>query len=114
MRFLKFWLPVIIYATLIFCISSVPGEDIPDVFSNQSYIFHFLEYLAFAFLIKRAINEYYPKETNKRRLIMVVAIVFAYSLFDEFHQSFVPNRAASLADVFTDVLGSFLGSLIYK
>ncbi len=114
MRFIKYWLPVIIYATLIFHISSVPGEDIPDVFPSQSYIFHFLEYLAFAFLIKRAIKEYCPKETNKRRVVVVVAIVFVYALFDEFHQSFIPNRAASLSDVFIDVLGSFVGSLIYK
>lgn len=114
MRFIKYWLPVIIYAALIFQVSSVPGEDIPDLFPIQSYIFHFFEYFAFAFLIKRAIKEYCPKKTNTRRLIIVVAVVFMYSLFDEFHQSFIPNRAASLSDVFIDVLGSCAGSLIYK
>ena len=114
MRFIKFWLPVIIYAIIIFHISSVPGKDIPDLFPTQSYIFHFLEYLAFAVLIKRAIKEYYPNQANKKRLMTVVAIVFAYALFDEFHQSFIPSRTASLSDVFTDVLASFVGSLIFK
>lgn len=114
MRFIKYWLPVIIYAIIIFNISSVPGEDIPDVFPSQSYIFHFFEYFAFALLIKRALKEYCHKETNNRRLLMVIAIIFAYSLLDEFHQSFIPNRTASLSDVFIDVLGSVAGGLIYK
>lgn len=114
MRFIKYWLPVIIYASIIFCISSVPGDDIPDLFPEQNIIFHFGEYLIFAFLVKRAVREYYPKKTNKKQFLLAVAIALAYAVFDEFHQSFIPNRSASVFDIVVDSFGIFLGGLIYR
>ena len=38
------------------------------------------------------------------------AIASAYGALDEWHQSFVPGRYASLVDVLLDVLGAVLGS----
>ena len=38
-----------------------------------------------------------------------VAIVMVYGLSDEFHQSFVPMRDASIYDVFADIIGGMLG-----
>jgi VanZ family protein len=37
------------------------------------------------------------------------AIASAYGVFDEWHQSFVPGRYASLTDVTLDVAGAVLG-----
>ena len=43
------------------------------------------------------------------RLISACAIASAYGVFDEWHQSFVPGRHASLIDVTLDVAGAVLG-----
>jgi hypothetical protein len=41
--------------------------------------------------------------------IVACAIASAYGVFDEWHQSFVPGRFASLTDVTLDVAGAALG-----
>jgi VanZ family protein len=43
------------------------------------------------------------------RLAAAFAIAAAYGVFDEWHQSFVPGRYASLTDVALDVVGAALG-----
>lgn len=35
-----------------------------------------------------------------------------YALFDEFHQSFVPDRSASVFDLVVDTLGSIIGGIL--
>ena len=40
-------------------------------------------------------------------------ICFIYSLFDEYHQTFVIGRTGQLIDVFIDFSGSVLGNIIY-
>jgi VanZ family protein len=43
------------------------------------------------------------------RVICGWAIAAAYGVFDEWHQSFVPGRYASLTDVMLDVAGAAFG-----
>jgi len=43
------------------------------------------------------------------RAISACAIATAYGVFDEWHQSFVPGRYASLTDVTLNVAGAVLG-----
>jgi hypothetical protein len=43
------------------------------------------------------------------RAIGACAIASAYGVFDEWHQSFVPGRYASLTDVTLDIAGAVLG-----
>lgn len=113
-RFIKYWLPVIVYAGLIFHISSVPGEDIPALFFGQDIIFHFFEYAGLAFLIKRALKEYSFGKDNLRRLFWVCLFVIIYAILDEFHQQFVPNRSSSFSDIVIDGMGSVLGGILYR
>jgi VanZ family protein len=46
--------------------------------------------------------------------ILLITFIFAglYGLSDELHQLFVPGRDCSAFDLFIDLTGSFLGSLI--
>jgi len=112
--FIKYWLPVIIYAIFIFYVSSIPGEVIPVLFAHQDIIFHIIEYAIFALLINRALKAHYPGLIYPRRILLVFLLSFIYAISDEFHQLFVPGRYASGFDLFTDGLGSFLGSLFYR
>lgn len=113
-RCIYYWLPVVIYAIFIFRVSSVPGRNIPSLFKGQDVIFHFFEYAGFSFLISRAVKEYFPSRSKIIRIVITLALVFTYALSDEFHQSLVPNRTASMFDIKIDTLGSLVGSLLYK
>ena len=114
LRFIKYWLPVIIYATLIFYLSSIPGQDLPELFASQSTALHIIEYAGFAFLFSRAVKAYHTRLIYNRRFIMVLALSFLYAASDEFHQLFVPLRNCSLYDLAFDGIGILVGSVIYR
>ena len=52
--FLGYWLPVIVYVALIFTASSIPGRDIPTLFTNSDKLEHLAEYALFGLLLGRA------------------------------------------------------------
>lgn len=111
-KFFLYCFPAISYAGMIFYVSSVPGKDIPNIFCCQDIVFHFLEYFGFAFFVLRAIKFYQPKREKFFRAILVILICFAYAASDEFHQSFVPGRTASVIDLAVDTAGSVLAVLL--
>jgi len=54
-----------------------------------------------------------PSATNsKLRLALTALIAIAVAILDEFHQSSIPGREASVIDVFLDVLGVSLALLL--
>jgi VanZ family protein len=113
-RFIKYWLPVPIYAILIFYISSVPGDNIPSVFPYQDIVFHIIEYAGFALFLSRALKEYYPKKTRLARFLWVFLAAILYAASDEFHQSFIYMREASAMDLGYDSIGIFLANAFYR
>jgi VanZ family protein len=54
-----------------------------------------------------------PNPWRPRRVLGCFLIAFVYSLTDEYHQSFVPGRNASLADCGIDAIGAAMGILAY-
>ena len=112
--FIKYWLPVIIYAIIIFYFSSLPGEDIPALFPCQDVAFHVIEYTILAFLFNRAMKGYYPGFVYKKRFFFILLFCVLYALSDEFHQAFVPNRTPSLLDVTYDGLGVCIANFLYR
>jgi len=50
-----------------------------------------------------------PKASSRRRYALVALIALAVAILDEMHQYFIPNRDASIMDVFLDALGISLG-----
>lgn len=113
-KFVKYWLPVISYATFIFCLSSLPGQYVPPLFSYQDVVFHIIEYSIFALLVNRALKAYYPGFIYTRRFILVFLLSFIYALSDEFHQAFVPDRFPSLFDLVYDGIGIFISNIFYR
>ena len=74
---------------------------------------HFTEYAILALLAARAFR------TSSRELLRShwfwasLLLVVAYSLTDEFHQSFVPSRTASIYDSMIDSLGGLSALVIF-
>lgn len=115
-KFLKYWLPVLIWAGFIFYLSSRPGLNFGmsvfyDVFFRKlghAAIFGFLFLLIF-----RALR-FGHKFDFKKALIWSLVLSLLYAFSDEAHQYFVPERQARLADVGIDSLGIFFaGCLIF-
>lgn len=72
---------------------------------------HVAEYFVFSLLILRGLRAG-RKETRFGWALGAVAIVAAYAALDEFHQSFVPGRGASVWDVLLDASGGVAAQLV--
>ena len=74
---------------------------------------HVSEYAILAVLLYRA----FVHTVFQARRVLSAGIVLlscaAYAASDEFHQSFVPSRTASLCDVMIDLCGATLAVLLY-
>ena len=74
---------------------------------------HLAEYAVFAALLCASSKEpQFP--WRPRRVLGCFLIAVVYSLTDEYHQSFVPGRNASLTDCGIDAIGAALGILAYS
>ncbi len=70
---------------------------------------HLTEYAIFAQLLYISLLGVDELEWRPRTGLWSLLIAGAYSLTDEFHQWFVPNRTASLVDCAIDTTGAILG-----
>jgi VanZ like family len=100
-RLFTAWLPVVVWAALIFTLSSIPdlgtGLGTWDLVLRK--IAHGAEYAVLGFLLLRAIgNE-----------AAGLAGGIAYAISDEIHQHFVPGRQAAVLDVLVDTAGVAVG-----
>ena len=85
-------------------------------------IFHFLirklahctEYGMFALLLYHSFTFRQPERWNTRSAVSAVIVAGLFSLTDEYHQSFVPGRTASIKDCGIDTFGALVGiTLLY-
>lgn len=105
MRFFRLWIPVIVWAAVIFYFSSIP-----DLRTKLEYDFilrkiaHIVEYLILTFFLYRAFRGSFSM--NVFRLFIYPALFsFLYAVSDEIHQSFVPGRNCAIGDVLIDTIG---------
>lgn len=111
---LKFWFPVIIYAIIIFWASSQSrpfGVDLE--IGALDRIVHAVEYSVLGFLLGRAIAGSSEKLSAGALVLITFIIGTLYGLTDEFHQYFTPGRVASVSDLMSDGVGSFLGAAAF-
>jgi VanZ family protein len=106
--------PVIAYALLIFFLSSL--SSFPETVSfefNSDKVAHFMEYFIFGCLLYRWFAS--PERGRKRWHLLLATILIGtgYALSDEWHQSFVPGRDASLWDALFDSLGVGMAAATY-
>lgn len=112
--FLKLWLPVIIYAIIIFWGSSQESPfGVIFSISGIDIILHIAEYSVLGILLSRAIAGSAQKVSIATLIFAVFAIGTLYGITDEFHQYFTPGRYSSVLDLASDAIGSFLGAVIF-
>lgn len=105
------WLPLILWAALIFYLSSVPDlrSELPSAWDFVlRKIAHVFEYAVLAVLLARV----WPRRKYLFWEVLAVAVLYAAS--DEIHQLFVVGRSGSPRDILIDGTGAFLGLQIYN
>jgi VanZ family protein len=102
---LQTWLPVLVWAAVIFALSSVPhlGTDLGVWDTILRKCAHVTEYAILGLLLLRALGREAP----------AFLAGVAYAVTDEIHQHFVSGRHASPVDVAIDSTGVLLGILAY-
>ena len=105
-RFLKLWGPVLVWAAVIFALSSIPslssGLGTWDEVLRKCA--HVTEYAILGFLLVRAIGRELP----------ALLVGIAYAAGDELHQHFVAGRHGSPVDVVIDTVGLALGIFVLQ
>jgi VanZ family protein len=105
-RALTLWLPVVLWAAVIFTFSSIPslnsGLGTWDTVLRKAA--HLTEYAILGALLLRALGRELP----------AFAAGVLYAASDEVHQHFVRGRHASPVDVLIDAVGIALGILALR
>lgn len=101
---------LIIYCGLIFWLSAQESLPVPEVFNFQDKALHFGAYFVMAVFSWRAFR--HMKMNGPRLTIISFAFCSVYGLSDEWHQSFVVGRTASLWDWIADSLGAGLAAAV--
>lgn len=108
------WLPPLFWMAVIFCVSSVPGSDLPDVgIPHFDKAAHFAEFLVLGMLVFRAYAGSFPPG-DRGAVVASISLAAAYAAFDEWHQRFVPGRSVDLTDFLADVAGIIVGVFLYR
>src|SRR5581483_1961537 len=105
-RALSLWLPVIVWAGVIFGFSSIPslGTGLGDWDLALRKLAHATEYAILGLLLLRALG----------RGWLAVAVGVLYAGSDELHQHFVAGRHASAVDVTIDAAGLLVGVYLVR
>jgi VanZ family protein len=77
-------------------------------------IAHFTEYGILGYLAVRAFRTSPGPGISRNWVSLSLSIVVVYALIDEFHQSFVPSRTASIYDSFIDMTGGLTVILLLR
>ncbi|MCK9274035.1 MAG: VanZ family protein [Syntrophales bacterium] len=107
--------PSVCYGILIFILSSISRypESVPS-FWGFDKVLHLTVYFIFGFLLARMCANSPWRGLNKKYFLISVTAGILYGITDEWHQSFVPGRTATIADALFDSLGIVLGVFSYR
>ena len=118
------WLPVFLWAAIIFILSSNPDPYgyIPrgiyhwlwwtKLFGQSLFFYlgglaHIFEYAILSYLLTRALI--WRGGFTRGQVLTVLYLILLYAYTDELHQVFVPGRAFQVVDLLLDALGAMIG-----
>lgn len=107
--FIRYWLPVIVYAGFIFYLSSLPIRIRKVPFPYYDKVFHFFEYGIYAGLWYRALRmtTHLPSYGWGWTGVATFLICTIVGVGDELFQAFTPYRVSDIYDVAADASGAF-------
>jgi len=131
--FLKYWLPSFFWISIIFWMSTgtfsadqtsrfigpllhflfstLPEPDIERLHLMIRKAGHVSEYFILGLLFFRGVRGNAPQRWRLRWALTTILSVVLFALSDEYHQSWVATRTASLVDVSIDSAGGILSQI---
>lgn len=111
--FIRYPLPVVVWAMAIFAASSLPMTQPPPGPPWIDKLVHFTEYFILGLLLVRLFLATQSLGLRRAALGLGFGIGALYGLTDELHQLWVPLRVFEPADLCADAVGSLAGSLAW-
>jgi VanZ family protein len=111
-QFLFYWLPVLLYVSAIFFVSSMSKPPNPIHVPNSDKIYHMCEYGLLGVLVGRALRHSVAPYSALAASMMTVALVMLIGATDEYYQSFVPGRECDFFDWLTDTTAGVLSQVL--
>jgi VanZ family protein len=90
------------------------AETLATIHFTIRKIAHFTEYAILGFLAARAFRTSPRPAISQRWFLICATLVVVYALMDEYHQSFVPSRTASIYDSLIDMAGGLTALLVVR
>lgn len=109
MRFVRYWLPVIVWMIVIFFMSGRESVRIADEYILNFLffkMFHVIEYFILFVLYFRALKNTLRTPIGVNFFAAAFFLTLIYAVTDEIHQVFVPTREGKLRDVIIDAIGA--------
>lgn len=103
------WGLVVIWAGLIFVLSSIPGSGYPSHPEILNVVAHFLLFVILAVFLTRALS--FSKLSFVKVGIAAIVITSLYGLSDELHQYLVPYRNCDMFDWGVDTIAGIVGTI---
>ena len=107
------WLPAVTMMMLIFIASGTPGDEVPT-FEGIDFIIkkggHMIGYAMLA--IACYLAAYGSNHNQVRSSVLSLCLAVTYAASDEYHQSFIPGRSATVMDVGIDSAGAIAGVIL--
>lgn len=104
----------------LFLLSSVPGYfslDDPEIYRIFQWVpatiqnfLHIPAYAVLAFAWRWCLSGWMSARSTA---VTTFVICLSYGIFEEYYQSFIPGRYASLTDVVFDGIGALVGIVIF-
>ena len=113
-RILLYYLPPLLCMGSIFYLSSQTWVPIPlpAWMIIRDKVAHAIMYGILCYLWIRALRMGEAQPLSRAHLAAAVLITIAYGISDEYHQSFVPGRTATVGDALADSVGAMVSGLV--
>src|SRR5438132_4853761 len=112
-KFLRYWVPVLLYVSLIFGLSSIENLHPPAGLEISDKVAHLTEYGLLGFLLVRALRGTNAFETSLPAALVSLLCGLAVGFADELYQAHVPGRSSDPGDYAADATGVVLSLIVF-
>ena len=104
----------VIRPLILWIFPNLSDERVAAIHFLTRKVAHFSEYAVLGILSARAFSSSANDFVRRHWFQSALLLILCYALLDEFHQSFVPSRTASIYDSAIDVAGGLTALLVVR
>lgn len=83
-------------------------------FDGFDKVAHFIVYFLYGLSVQFFVVSWFTKSRKTTQIILAVLISLAFASIDEFHQSYIYGRDASLYDLLADIIGIAVSFIFFN